>query len=326
METTHFLVRVLGITATVLGAIGCAQAQSPAGPFIYAEGVSTPLLIPQHFILDPLGTGGNTNQRLPDDGRNLRWTTNGDWIAYNIVKDGLVDQAGLSIARSDGSETIVVAEVGAGASVAAWSPDGQSIAYATRHAASLLIEPVHCRVNGLTCVDAEPSELAVPGRFPSWSYDGLMLAYEHQGSIRIFRFEDNSDSAVVLPYKFCQKPVWAPSTNQLALGCANDQTRLIVIATFDLSGQVSLSELEFEGFCFSPTWSPSGEAIAMICSEIDGLGEKLGIGDSATATNSVYVVDSTFQEIPKRVLSSEFTDVGWITWFSVLGNSGNEDN
>ncbi|HLA43008.1 MAG TPA: DUF5050 domain-containing protein, partial [Aggregatilineales bacterium] len=94
---------------------------SPDARQIIYKGFEYPDL--QTFIMNADGSNVREITVLPDDASEIRWSPDGEWLLY-------VDAAGLFRSRVDGSEVLAVVQNPAVKS-GDWSPDGQSIVFAS---------------------------------------------------------------------------------------------------------------------------------------------------------------------------------------------------
>jgi TolB protein len=294
---------------------GCASPPPNSSDFLFVQTGRGTLLWPTTYVVDVTGPR-TANIELPDQlGAWVQWSPDGQWVIYSRIPNGRVEQGDLYLARSDGSTTQRITTGEVGAAHPTWSPDGNWIAYHSDEEGGLVILRIDCYFYGKPCEEG-PHLIASGAVYsPDWSPDGTQFVFERDGRILIVSAaggEDVRDITPRLNSSFCQNPQWSPDGLSVAVNCYDLKRHNIIVVGADGTGPKNLTE-SFEGWCMHPKWSPDGEQLAVACRYVDGLGEQLGLGDSATGTSAVYLLsrDGTSRA---RVTFREDEQVFWLTW------------
>jgi len=152
---------------------------------------------------------------------------------------------------------------------AAWSPDGNRIAYVSS-AGEIGSPPYHIAVMNKNGEDVqELTEGRVRHYSPTWSPDGKQIAfiaahdYEGGGNLAIFIMNsDGSEQRQITPYAYYSDLSWSPDGSRIAYSVFN----AIHVVSIDGTQVQQLTDQWTDSF---PVWSPDGEYIAFASTRDD---------------------------------------------------------
>lgn len=182
----------------------------------------------------------------------------------------------------------------------ALSPDQEHLAFASNRGGKWDLYLLDVQTGDISQV----TDSAVYEAAPSWSPDGLWMAYEgySQDNLDIFiRPVDGSQEAVQLTGSSSADygPAWSPLGRQIAFVSTQDGANQVWLANLDESGEkrfVKVSQ-HYEQHADHPVWSPDGRYLAWSAVTQDGL-------------HNIYVWDSSdIQARPREVGSGD-----WVAW------------
>jgi Tol biopolymer transport system component len=306
--------RLLLFSICLVTGVACALRQPPSLELLFIQTGRGSLLLPAKYVVDV--TKPRTVQfALPKQmGNWSQWSPDGRWVVYSLVPNGKIEQADLFLTRSDGTDLQRITNQQVGARDPTWSPDGLSIAYFSGQSGGLVTLRVECYLIGTLC-DQAPRFLVSGSTFsPDWSPDGSQLAFEREGRILLVSADGDSDVKDITPrhVAFCQNPQWSPDGLTIAANCYDWKRHIIILAETDGTKSQNIME-SLDGWCMNPKWSPDGKQLAISCRYVDELGEQLGLGDSATATSAVYLIERDGSS-RTRVTFRDDEEVLWLTW------------
>ncbi|HMN00414.1 MAG TPA: hypothetical protein PKC99_15500, partial [Anaerolineales bacterium] len=147
---------------------------------------------------------------------------------------------------------------------AIWSPDGESIAWASNRTGNWQIWVMNLSASGAVEYSINPN-LAVQG-WPEWSPDGSRLVYweydeeSESSAIRTVRPDGSGEVTIIESEGALDRPVWSPDGNYIAYAAQKDRNWDIWLASSD--GQEHYRLTEDPQMETNPNWRPDGLGLA----------------------------------------------------------------
>lgn len=172
--------------------------------------------------------------------------------------------AELFVMNADGSGLRQLTHDGGYASSPAWSPDGNTIAYAR---STVQFNPTDLYVIGAGGGASTPiaTEWGVSEEQPSWSPDGARIAFtvfDPGGPRSIVSMRLDGTDRIDLARGRVFNPAWSPDGASIAFFRRYDGASHIWTIAPDGSGARGLVDTGTKGHVSSPLWSPDGSSIA----------------------------------------------------------------
>jgi TolB protein len=234
------VIGTLFVVGGLLGGDGNAAVASPTPiPPASAAPTASPTIAPS-----PTPTVPPTPTPRPDPTGTLAWSS-GTSGERDIVTSG-----------PDGSDVTRVVKIAGDDVQAAWSPDGDQIAFAS--------------AKGIRIVDADGgrakliTDQGTRDRAPDWSPDGdvIVFASRRDGDFDLYLLTIGETDVVRLTNNEAAEddPAWSPVTDLIAFSSDREGDRDIWTMRPDGSGLTQLTS--GEGDDDHPAWSPDGTTIA----------------------------------------------------------------
>jgi Tol biopolymer transport system component len=258
------------------------------------------------YLID-LNTGEMTQLPKSIAGTGYAVSPDGTMVAY-ISRDG-AGTPQVFIASLDGTDVQLVTHDQRGASVPAWSPDGEAIAYTS---GDYMSDEDVSNIFMLDLVTGETSQvtnekpttetnlsvgLGLGAVFPQFSPDGASIIYEvNRGngfSMRIVPVTGGKSLLLVGGGKNDVQAAWgtfSPDGSTLAVACSG---RLEGICIANADG-TNLRTLVNGQVLYGPNWSPDGTRIAYVHSDTVS-GRRVFVVDVATG-ETTFVAEGTAPE------------------------------
>lgn len=215
---------------------------------------------------------GGQPKRITDTAgikKHIRWSNDGQWIAYVAVQPGRAGDIRL-VNAADGNE-IAVTETAADEREPAWSPDSRSIAFTERIAGR----------NRIAIADLETLEVRtlveISASSLQWSPDGKAIVFVSDPLLSDDK-RDNDDLFMVSaeggPLKLLTpgtqryrdySPSWSPDSRSIAYASESSGFSNIYVVDTQSGSRRRLTNENVESF--APKWSPNGQSIAYVRNE-----------------------------------------------------------
>lgn len=215
------------------------------------------------------------------------------------------DGDGIYVVDPDGSGLDKLIDGAAGYS--AWSPDGGRIAFVAELTTSA--SGGTARDTAILVMNADGSDSTVisndrHAEDPTWSPDGMQIAYESGGEIWVMD-PDGSNARELTQQTHFGDPDWSPDGTRFAVECLDDrddgQHREICVVDVDGSNPIQLTESPTTEGSQEPAWSPDGSQIAFTCHPEDEFtgyicvinGDGTGLSQVAPGRSPTWSPDGT---------------------------------
>ena len=204
-----------------------------------------------------MNVDGSQPSRLID-GFFPAWSADGREIVYSRrTADGMFD---LFILSPETASNLRITDDPANDAHGSWSPDGQSIAFASDPRDNQDIYVVSPDSSGLTRLTMSDG----PDQTPDWSPDGSKIVF---GSFRgdnhdiyVMNADGSEQTRLTTDQEVDANPAWSPDGRKIAFDSFRTGTAQLYVMDSDGSG---LRQLTFDADqSFGPVWSPDGEWIA----------------------------------------------------------------
>jgi Tol biopolymer transport system component len=244
--------------------------------------------------------------------------TLGSRIAFTRIRENVLDpdsnfrfDAEIWMMNGDGSDPIRLTRNFRDDLGAEWSPDGRTIAF---HGAQWTVDEVTGEFRQdrpqIFLVDVESgvempllTDEGVPvlGRYPSWSPDGLKIAYDSgRQSSQIFsiNLDGTGQKQLTHPEQLIEglfapniRPDWSPDGRKIAFSSGPNRLQQIYVMNADGSDLVRLTdnaqpECDPTQPCnaVAPDWSPNGQRIAFHSNRVTEVNEE--------SNSNIYVMNA----------------------------------
>lgn len=214
--------------------------------------------------------GGGLPRRLTGTGatkKHVRWSQDGNWIAFVAVQAG--NAGDIHLIDAGGTDEIALTETSADEREPAWSPDSRTIAFTERGAAR----------NGIVLMDVETRQsrllVEVAASSLQWSPDSKTIAFVSDPLLTNDERRDNDDlfliSAEGGPPRLLTPgtqryrdfaPSWSPDSRGIVYASENSGFSNIYILDTQTGSRRQLTAGTIDSF--SPMWSPDGQRIAYV--------------------------------------------------------------
>ncbi|MEW5958655.1 MAG: cellulase family glycosylhydrolase [Chloroflexota bacterium] len=261
------------------------------------------------FVADAGGTN-LTRLPLPPTQRHLRWSPDGQKIAFTLLE--AVDVFNLYVMDADGTHIIRLTDHLAEDQYPAWSPDGRRIAFTSR-----VLSNYHLYVinrDGANLIELKPdvADSGSGNQAPVWSPDGQKIAFlssQNQG-MAVYIIEANGTNPVRLTGGASLNfgAAWSPDGRRLASSSSPvarpvEAQHLYVMNT-DGTGQLNLTEKAGLTSAYAVMWSPQGQQILFSSGEMGAAG--------------IYVIDADGANLTR------LTDEALSAWYGVWSPDGRQ--
>jgi dipeptidyl aminopeptidase/acylaminoacyl peptidase len=218
-------------------------------------------------------TGGKprqitTTQRFK---KQLRWSTDGKWIAYVSMQDS--GRGDIYLVSPDGSSNVPLAETTADEASPVWAPDSEQLAFIERTAAGprLLVMDLQPRtLRELTSMDATNLQWSPNGQYIAFVADPLQLRRdERRDNLDIFIIPTRGGPVRLLtpgtPRFRDSSPSWSPDSKYIVY--ASEETGFSNLNIVDIENGEQRTLTLGKADSVAPRWSPDGARVAYVRNE-----------------------------------------------------------
>lgn len=262
-----------------------------------------------------------TNLTASPDGRHLlfaayREDTDGDGSAGSIDLPHLYIvsvQTGEIVTLTNGSTSME--------RVAAWSPDGERIVFASSEVNAnnrVHVTESHTYLyvinrDGTGKVKLTPQEGMIQA--VAWSPTGEWIAFDQNRAVWVVKPDGSdllrvADASIADWHSYTAQPVWSPDSSQIVFVAPGiEDSGDIFVANADGSGLFNLTADPSEEF--EPAWSPDGQSIVFVRTQV---GEEWGLYVINVDDNTITsVFRSTTRGVSTPVWSPDGSQVAFIS-------------
>jgi TolB protein len=149
----------------------------------------------------------------------------------------------------------------------AWSPDGATIAFASRRAGTLDIYVMQADGTGTRRLTAK----RVDDTHPTWAPDGRQIAFKRAEDIYVMNADGTSAHAVSHAMGSDSDPAWSPDGKSIAFTRRRSGTQEREIWVMRPDGSDARRLTSLRGVSINPAWSPDGSQIAFASNIVGSL-------------------------------------------------------
>ena len=196
-------------------------------------------------------------------------TRDGDYAIYEMNGDGHAQRRLTEATPDTSSPSGLYFQIDP-----AWSPDGSSIAFASRRAGSFDIYAMRSDGTGTRRLTATRGD----DTHPTWSPDGARIAFERDGDIFVMESDGSPARPITRTQASDNDPAWSPSGAWIAFArrLPGESEREIWVMRPDGSGAKRLTVLH--GSSINPSWSPDGSRLVFASNIIGSLYDLYVVG------------------------------------------------
>ncbi len=164
----------------------------------------------------------------------------------------------------------------------AWSPDGSSIAFASRRSGTLDVYVMDADGTGTTRLTSGKGN----DSHPSWSADGEQIAFERDNDIYVMNADGSSPRRISDPTTEEREPAWSPDGAWIAYIRRTPGTATRELWIMRPTGAERRALTRRNATVATPGWSPDSSRIAFALNS-DGVYELFTIGIDGTGLRNV---------------------------------------